>query len=268
MKNIIETPFGKTVLNVFGDGPPILVVHGGPGFFHNYLVDGLLPLAEKRSLIFYDQPTFENTPLPKKEFSPQTIFAHFRWLANELSQTDPLGIIAHSWGGLVVIAGLTEPTLQTKPLPNLSRVLLLNTMPLTSKELIQSRKNLMDRLSWLSKIKLVLLICTFASGQKIMKQLLPYYVYDQSCIPKDEFKFSKKTYLKILQQLKSYDFEKDLGALPELDLLLSEKDFITSSHLQSLIEIAENQFTIKKSVHFPMWENPKDFDDFIKSVFT
>ena len=268
MKNIIETPFGKTVLNIFGDGPPILVVHGGPGFSHNYLVDGILPLAEKRSLIFYDQPTFENTPLPKKEFSPQTIFAHFRWLANELSQTDPLGIIAHSWGGLVVIAGLTEPTLQTKPPPNLSRVLLLNTMPLTAKDLIRSRKNLMGRLSWLSKIKLILSICTNASRQKIMNELLPYYVYDQSCIPKDEFKFSKKTYLKILQHLKSYDFEKELGTLPEVDLLLSKQDFITSSHLQPLIEKAENQFTIKKSVHFPMWENPKDFHVVIQSVFT
>ena len=268
MEKIIKTPYDETVLSIYGNGPPILVLHGGPGFSHDYLVKGLLPLAKKRTLIFYDQPTFENTPLSEDNFSPQTIFAHFRWLAYELSQKEPLGIIAHSWGSLVVIAGLTEPNLQTRPSPALSKILLLNSMPLTAKDLMRSRENLIGGLSWLAKIKLSLLIFFNASGQKIMNELLPYYVYVQSCIRQDAFKLSTKTYFNILQQLKAYDFEKELGALPELDILLSENDFITSSHLQSLIEIAVNQFTITKSVHFPMWENPKEFHAVIDSVFS
>lgn len=38
-----------------GEGPPILILHGGPSIGHEYLVDGLLPLADRYELIFFDQ---------------------------------------------------------------------------------------------------------------------------------------------------------------------------------------------------------------------
>jgi proline iminopeptidase len=31
---------------IIGDGEPILIVHGGPGLNHQYLLDGFMPLAE------------------------------------------------------------------------------------------------------------------------------------------------------------------------------------------------------------------------------
>lgn len=267
MKKIIQTPFGETVLNIFGKGPPILVVHGGPGFSHDYLVKGLLPIAEKRTMIFYDQPTDRDKNKESKNFSHTTVFSHFRWLANEFSNKNPVGIIAHSWGVLVVIAGLTETSLQKSPSPNLSKILFLNPMPVTAQALKGSRRNLMNRMSWLSMIRLVFLIAINANGQKIMKELLPYYVSDRSLIPQEGFKFDKQTYLKILQQLKFYDLLNRLPALPKFNLLLSEQDFITSSHLAPLIKVASDQFIIKNSVHFPMWENPKDFQKVIQSFF-
>lgn len=38
-----------------GEGPPILVLHGGPSIGHEYLVDGLRPLADSHELVFFDQ---------------------------------------------------------------------------------------------------------------------------------------------------------------------------------------------------------------------
>ena len=36
-------------------GDTLVVLHGGPGFSMDYLIDDLTPLAERHTLIFYDQ---------------------------------------------------------------------------------------------------------------------------------------------------------------------------------------------------------------------
>ena len=39
----------------FGQGDPLVVVHGGPGASHDYLLPGLLPLARTNRLVFLDE---------------------------------------------------------------------------------------------------------------------------------------------------------------------------------------------------------------------
>lgn len=55
-EGLIEVPGGKVWFKVVGDGPgvPLLTLHGGPGFCHNYLLS-LEDLADERPVIFYDQ---------------------------------------------------------------------------------------------------------------------------------------------------------------------------------------------------------------------
>src|SRR5215831_14176590 len=38
-----------------GNGPPLLVVHGGPGASHDYFLPYLLPLARKHRVVFIDE---------------------------------------------------------------------------------------------------------------------------------------------------------------------------------------------------------------------
>src|SRR5258707_11859897 len=39
----------------FGQGPPLLIVHGGPGASHDYFLPHLIPLARRNRLIFIDE---------------------------------------------------------------------------------------------------------------------------------------------------------------------------------------------------------------------
>ena len=39
----------------FGQGPPLLIVHGGPGASHDYFLPYLVPLARHNRLIFIDE---------------------------------------------------------------------------------------------------------------------------------------------------------------------------------------------------------------------
>ena len=94
---------------------PLLVLHGGPGAHHDYLLPQMLRLAERHSLLFYDQRgggrsrTTDQTPV-----TWQTHVADLGAVASELSAT-PLSLLGYSWGGLLAllytIAAAADPAL-------------------------------------------------------------------------------------------------------------------------------------------------------------
>ena len=49
-----------------GDGPPTVVLHGGPGAQHDYLLPGFDRLARGRTLIYYDQRGGGRSPVPRE----------------------------------------------------------------------------------------------------------------------------------------------------------------------------------------------------------
>jgi proline iminopeptidase len=49
-----------------GAGPPTVVLHGGPGAHHDYLLPGFDRLAHRRLLIYYDQRGGGRSPVPRE----------------------------------------------------------------------------------------------------------------------------------------------------------------------------------------------------------
>jgi proline iminopeptidase len=84
-------------------GRTILVLHGGPGAHHDYLLPQMLELADRYDLLFYDQRgggrsrTDDPTPIT------------FRTQVNDLRRVveefrlEPLTILGYSWGGLLAM---------------------------------------------------------------------------------------------------------------------------------------------------------------------
>ena len=112
--------------------PRLLVLHGGPGAHHDYLLPQMLALAEKHELIFYDQrgggrsKTEDRSPI-----GWQTHASDLALVARELVG-EPLSIIGYSWGGLLAVLYAVE-TFERKgeagPLP--SRLVLIDPAPVT-----------------------------------------------------------------------------------------------------------------------------------------
>lgn len=83
--------------------PRLLVLHGGPGADHAYLLPQLLELATDFELIFYDQRGGGRS----KEANP----SHVTWqvqvedLAHVVSELtiEPLTLVGYSWGGLLAL---------------------------------------------------------------------------------------------------------------------------------------------------------------------
>lgn len=86
-----------------GSGPPTVVLHGGPGAHHDYLLPGFDALARGRELIYYDQrgggrsAVSRETPVGWKEQVADLEALRRVWGLERLT------LAGYSWGGLLAL---------------------------------------------------------------------------------------------------------------------------------------------------------------------
>jgi proline iminopeptidase len=91
-----------------GSGPIVVVLHGGPGASHDYLLPQYDLLAKGRTLFYYDQrgggqsPVSRDTPVGWREH-----VADLEEIRGELGQ-ERLTLCGYSWGGLLAVLYFLE----------------------------------------------------------------------------------------------------------------------------------------------------------------
>lgn len=124
----------QTFFKIYGDintsgATPLVVVHGGPGLSHDYL----LPIADlaihaSTPVVFYDQiGNARSTHLPDKPVAFWTIDLFVDELANllkTLSIEDSFHLLGHSWGGALAM----EFVARRQP-SGLRRLIISNSYP-------------------------------------------------------------------------------------------------------------------------------------------
>jgi len=110
--------------------PLLLVLHGGPGAHHDYLLPQMLELSNDYELVFYDQrgggqsKTDDRTPI-----TWQTHVADLDAVIEEL-RIDPLSLVGYSWGGLLALLfSIEAPARRVHHSP--SRLVLIDPAPAT-----------------------------------------------------------------------------------------------------------------------------------------
>lgn len=113
------------------DGPKLLVLHGGPGADHCYLLPQMLHLGEKHDLLFYDQRGGGKSRADARV--PVTWQTHVEDLAAVVDEfgLDPLSIVGYSWGAMLALLYAIQQR-GNPHLPPPARLLLINPAPLTS----------------------------------------------------------------------------------------------------------------------------------------
>src|SRR2546430_5840006 len=109
-----------------GDGPPVVVLHGGPGAHHDYLLPQYDGLARRRTLLYYDQrgggksPVPRETPVGWREHVADLEALRRHWAIPRLA------LLGYSWGGLLaVLYALEHPD-------GVERLALVAPAPLTA----------------------------------------------------------------------------------------------------------------------------------------
>jgi proline iminopeptidase len=138
----VRVPVGKASLycREIGQGPPVIVLHGGPDFDHGYLVPDLDRLADTVRLVYYDQ---RGRGRSGEVFEPADVT-----MDSEVEDLDavrrqfgsgPVTILGHSWGTVLALEyAIRHPD-------RVSRLILMNPAPSSHDELLLLRKERRER---------------------------------------------------------------------------------------------------------------------------
>jgi proline iminopeptidase len=86
-----------------GAGPAAVVLHGGPGAHHDYLLPGFDALADWRELIYYDQRGGGRSPVSRDVPVGWTEHVGDLEALRAVWGLDRLTLVGYSWGGLLAL---------------------------------------------------------------------------------------------------------------------------------------------------------------------
>ena len=110
--------------------PKLIVLHGGPGADHLYLLPQMLHLGERYELLFYDQRGGGQSKTDAR--NPITWQTHVEDLGAVVTEfgLEPLSIVGYSWGAMLALLYTIEQRRNPHLVPP-ARLALINPAPLT-----------------------------------------------------------------------------------------------------------------------------------------
>lgn len=122
---------------IIGKGDPIVIIHGGPGMNHSYLMPHLKDLSKKYRLVFYDQRASGKSATPSPDSISLKFFTDDLEAIRKDLGVEKLNLLSHSWGALPAVAyGIQYPD-------KVNKMILCNPTPLSrefDKEMLENQK--------------------------------------------------------------------------------------------------------------------------------
>lgn len=262
---IIETKEGPAAVYRRGVGPLAVVLHGGPGFDHGYLVDAFKFLEHRRELVYFDQPGCGATPNPRSGATLRHTVRHAHALIAALSSDRRVDVIAHSWGALVY-CGVLALACSESGGPSVNRALLVNPLPVCRDGYDVVRRRLVARLPTATRLAALWRLFR-GGGQGVMELLMPYYVPEPRKLMMPPLTLNLRTYLQVTARLGAFDFSAALGALDNAVILHGASDIASEADIAALTKAASALREMPGTGHFPFYEEPVAFACLADNVF-
>ena len=100
----VEVDGAELYTRSIGAGEPLLIVHGGPGMDHGYLLPGMEGLAQGYRLVFYDQRALGRSTgrVDSASISIDRYLEDLEAVRASL-EVERVYLVGHSWGGLLAL---------------------------------------------------------------------------------------------------------------------------------------------------------------------
>lgn len=134
----VLTDGARLYYRTIGDGPPIIVLHGGPDFDHHYLLPEMDRLADSFRLMYYDQ---RGRGRSAGEVEPDEVS-----IGSEVEDLDSVrryfgldsvAVLGHSWGAVLAMEYATRHP------DRVSHLILVNTAPASAADNLVFREHLL-----------------------------------------------------------------------------------------------------------------------------
>ena len=253
----------------YGEGNPIIVIHGGPGLGSSYLEDHLRPLSEHSQVIFYDQRSSGRSPVCEDStaISLQSFLSDIDDIRRFYNH-DKVAVLGHSWGGLLAMQyAINYPT-------NTSNLILLGSNAPSSEMNNSANQKLAERFSDddMAARQTILSSEAFANQlpeayEELMMIGFNYQFADSRKLNQltlnlpEDFGTKNQTLSYLFKDFASYDYTNSLVDLSTPALILyGLKDAITPTAVP-LFSGLNPKFTVQvidDAGHFPFIEKPKE----------
>ena len=262
-----------------GEGEPLLVLHGGPGLFHNYLVPHFNSLAADYQIIFYDQRGCGKTDFPSdtSSINIDSYVEDLEVLRIKL-EIDKLNLVGHSWGSLLA-------TNYAKKYPEkLKRLILISPAPGNPDYFDETFDNMQKKRSEEDTKELVktMMSAGFEKREELaFKKAITLgdkvNLVDQTKVDElyeamtfDKVSASNLMLVNSLLERTYFNFNiidgLEVIKCPTL-IIVGDLDNVPFASTQAIQEniMGSKLDVIKKSCHYPFFESPKEFKHSIKN---
>lgn len=267
----IKTEQDSLYYEIYGKGKPIVIVHGGPGLDHSYLMPQLKNIKSGYSLIFYDQRGTGKSSgkLDSNSINVRKFVLDLENLRRELNIPRMI-ILGHSWGTFLAIKySIMYPE-------NVERMILADPIGASYECMAPFVANREARRTKKDSIELngIMNSDGFKKSElfvmkRFAKLFFKSYFSDQSKIDDLNLDFTEKTaqnFLPIVSlfysTLLTYDIKKELTKVACPTLILHAQDDVFpaefSREIHKLIK-GSKYVVIKHAGHFPFVEAPQIF---------
>ncbi len=258
-----------------GKGEPIVVLHGGPGIFHDYLVPHFKKIAENYEVIFYDQRACGQTAFPSDTSSINIVsYVEDLEAIRTYLKIEKLNLLGHSWGALLAMKyGVKYPD-------NLNRLMLVSPAPANTNYFDETFANMQQKRSEADTKELIetMMSSEFANREKnaFRKVVLlgdKTNLADQTKIEElyKPMEFSETTANSMLivnSLLERTYFNLDITneGLNKITcstiIILGDLDNVPFNSAQAIQDSFKNckLKVLKKCGHYPFFESPKEFN--------
>jgi proline iminopeptidase len=271
----------KHFIKKIGSGEPIVVLHGGPGMFHDYLVPHFEKLAHDYQIIFYDQRGSGKTEFPQDTTSITTanFIEDLEGIRNHLN-IEKLNLAGHSWGAALAIGyGKKYPE-------HLNKLLLISPAPATSEYFDQMFNSMQNKRSDEDTKELVKLMSStefekrdpaaflkaISTGDKV--NLVKPETISELYKPMTFTVASANNFLIVnsIMEKNFFDYDLTVGVeaiqCPSL-IIIGDLDNVPFASNQLLQDALDARIEVlKPACHYPFFETPKECNSAVKNFIT
>lgn len=234
-----------------GQGKPLLVLGGGPGLSHDYLVEPLSALESDFSLVYADYPGCGRSRPSKPAGANETADAVLAFARIEFGNS-PFQAICHSFGSWILGAMLARDS----SLP-VNACVLVSPSPHDYQNCQVAEARLFERFSSEDReFFFAAMNGEIDVRRALMQRLVRYYCGRDTDLPSLAFDVDTATAGSIMPTLGAFDFRTQLNCIPRRLYIFGDRDFISPNDFGDL---GGARVRVLSSGHFAFCDAPAAF---------